>query len=99
MHGPANAGYAFPIMHAAVAGMARLSGTDPVTALRGIQPICAALAITSAYALGGALTGRRGVGVLVAVLVAWDLCSLLNGLVIQMTGRRRSASGCSRRRC
>jgi hypothetical protein len=83
-HGPANAGYAFPIMHAAVAGMARLSGTDAVTAFRDIQPICAALAITSAYALGRALTGRRGVGVLVAVLVAWDLCSLLNGLIIQI---------------
>ncbi len=84
LHGPANAGYAFPIMHAAIAGIARLSGTDPVTAFRDIQPVCAALAITSAYALGRALTGRRGIGVLVAVLVAWDLCSLLNGLVIQI---------------
>jgi hypothetical protein len=84
LHGPANAGYAFPIMHAAIAGVARLSGADPVTAFRDVQPVCAALAIVSAYALGRALTGRRGVGVLAAVLVAWDLCSLLNGLVIQI---------------
>jgi hypothetical protein len=84
LHGPANAGYAFPVMHAAFAGIARLAGTDPVTAFRDVQPICAALAIVSAYALGRALTGRRGVGVLAAVLVAWDLCSLLNGLVIQI---------------
>ncbi len=82
--GPANAGYAFPIMHAAIAGMARLSGTDPVTAFRDVQPICAGLAIVAAYALAAALTGRRGVAVLAAVLVAWDLCSLLNGLVIQI---------------
>jgi hypothetical protein len=84
LHGPANAGYAFPIMHAAIAGMARISGTDPVTAFRDVLPICAALAIVAAYALGHALTGRRGIGVLTAVLVAWDLCSLLNGLVIQI---------------
>jgi hypothetical protein len=84
LHGPANAGYAFPIMHAAFAGIARLSGTDPVTAFRDVQPICAALAIVSAYALGRAVTGRRGVGVLAAVLVGWDMCSLLNGLVIQI---------------
>ena len=84
LHGPANAGYAFPVMHAAIAGIARLSGTDPVTAFRYVQPLCAALAITSAYALGKALTGRRGVGVLAAIFVAWDMCSLLNGLVIQI---------------
>jgi hypothetical protein len=82
--GPANAGYAFPIMHAAIAGMARLSGTDPVTAFRDVLPVCAGLAIVAAYALGRALTGHRGIGVLAAVLVAWDLCSLLNGLVIQI---------------
>jgi hypothetical protein len=64
--------------------MARLSGTDPVTAFRDVQPVCAGLAIVSAYALGRALTGRRGIGVVVAVVVAWDLCSLLNGLVIQI---------------
>ena len=52
LHGPANAGYAFPVMHAAFAGIARLSGTDPVTAFRDVLPICAALAIVSAYALG-----------------------------------------------
>ncbi len=84
LHGPANAGYAFPIMHAAFAGIARLSGTDPVTAFRDVHPVCAALAIVSAYALGRALTGRRGVGLLAAVFVAWDLCSLLNGLVVQI---------------
>jgi hypothetical protein len=84
LHGPANAGYAFPIMHAAMAGMARLSGTDPVTAFRDVQPVCAGLAILAAYALGAALTGRRGIGLLAAVLVAWDMCSLLNGLVIQI---------------
>lgn len=84
LHGPANAGYAFPIMHAALAGIARVSGTDPVTAFRDIQPVCAGLAIVSAYALGRALTGHRGIGVLTAVFVAWDLSSLLNGLVIQI---------------
>ncbi len=84
LHGPANAGYAFPIMHAAIAGMARLSGADPVTAFRDVLPICGALAIVSAYALAHALTGRRGVAVLAAVLVAWDMCSLLNGLIIQI---------------
>jgi len=84
LHGPANAGYAFPLMHAALAAVARLAGTDPVTAFRDVQPVCAALAIAAAYALGRALTGRRGIGLLVAVLVAWDLCSLLNGLVIQI---------------
>ena len=84
LHGPANAGYAFPIMHAAMAGMARLSGTDPVTAFRDVQPMCAGLAIMAAYALGHALTGRRGIGLLTAVLVGWDMCSLLNGLVIQI---------------
>ena len=84
LHGPANAGYAFPIMHAAMAGMARLSGTDPVTAFRDVQPVCAGLAIMAAYALGHALTGRRGIGLLTAVLVGWDMCSLLNGLVIQI---------------
>ncbi|MEP6642830.1 MAG: hypothetical protein ABJB93_13095, partial [Gaiellales bacterium] len=84
LHGPANAGYAFPIMHAAFAGIARLSGTDPVTVFRDVQPVCAGLAIVSAYALGHALTGRRGIGALAAVFVAWDLCSLLNGLVIQI---------------
>jgi hypothetical protein len=84
LHGPANAGYAFPIMHAALASVARLSGTDPVTAFRDVQPLCAGLAIVSAYALGRALTGRRGIALLVALFVAWDLCSLLNGLVIQI---------------
>jgi hypothetical protein len=84
LHGPANAGYAFPIMHAALAGVARLSGTDPVTTFRDVQPLCAGLAIVSAYALAKALTGHRGVGILAAVLVGWDLCSLLNGLVIQI---------------
>ena len=84
LDGPANAGYAFPIMHAALAGVARLAGTDPVTAFRDVQPLCAALAIASAYALARALTGHRGVAVLAAAFVAWDLCSLLNGLVIQI---------------
>jgi hypothetical protein len=84
LHGPANAGYAFPIMHAALAGVARLAGTDPVTAFRDVQPLCAGLAIASAYGLGRALTGSRGVALLAAVFVAWDLCSLLNGLVIQI---------------
>src|SRR5689334_21112327 len=84
LHGPANAGYALPIMHAALASVARLAGTDPVTAFRDVQPLCAGLAIVSAYALGKALTGRRGIGLLAAAFVAWDLCSLLNGLVIQI---------------
>jgi Family of unknown function (DUF6541) len=84
LHGPANAGYAFPLLHSAFAGIARLAGADPVTAFRDLQPVCAALAILAAYALGRALTGWRTAGYLAAVLTAWDLCSLLNGLVIQI---------------
>jgi hypothetical protein len=84
LHGPANAGYAFPIMHAALAGVARLAGTDPVTTFRDVQPLCAGLAVASAYGLARALTGSRGVALLATAFVAWDLCSLLNGLVIQI---------------
>jgi hypothetical protein len=84
LHGPPNAGYAFPLLHAAFAGIGRLAGTDPVTTFRYLQPACAALAITAAYALAHALTGWRAAGYLAAALTAWDLFSLINGLVMQI---------------
>src|SRR5262249_46239937 len=34
--------------------------------------------------LGKALTGCRGIGLLVVIFVVWDLCLLLNGFVIQI---------------
>ena len=84
LHGPPSAGYAFPLLHAAFAGVARLAGTDPITAFRYLMPLCAALAIVAAYALARALTGWRSAGYLAAAMTAWDLCSLINGLVLQI---------------
>jgi hypothetical protein len=84
LHGPANAGYAFPLLHAAFAGIGRMAGTDPVSTFRYLQPACAALAIVGAYALAQALTGWRAAGYLAAAMTAWDLCSLINGLVMDI---------------
>jgi hypothetical protein len=84
LHGPPNAGYGFPLLHTEFAGVARLAGADPVAAFRDLQPACAGLAIVAAYALAAALTGWRAAGYLAAVMTAWDLCSLINGIVLQI---------------
>jgi hypothetical protein len=84
LHGPANAGYALPVQHAAFEGVAQLAGVDPVVTFRYLLPLCAALAIAAAYALAHALTGWRAAGYLAAGMTAWDLCSLINGLVLQI---------------
>jgi hypothetical protein len=84
LHGPANAGYALPVLHAAFEGVAKLAGADPVVAFRYLLPPCAGLAIAAAYALARALTGWRAAGYLAAAMTAWDLCSLINGLVLQI---------------
>jgi hypothetical protein len=84
LHGPANAGYALPVLQAAFEGVAKLAGVDPVVTFRYLLPICAALAIAAAYALACALTGWRAAGYLAAAMTAWDLCSLINGLVLQI---------------
>jgi hypothetical protein len=84
LDGPANAGYALPVLHGAFEGVARLAGVDPVVTFRYLLPFCAALAIAAAYALARALTGWRAAGYLAAGLTAWDLCSLINGLVLQI---------------
>ena len=64
--------------------MARLAGVDPVVTFRYLLPFCAALAIVAAYALATALTGWRSAGYLAAAMTAWDLSSLINGLVLQI---------------
>jgi hypothetical protein len=84
LDGPANAGYALPVLHAAFEGVAKLAGVDPVVTFRYLLPLCAALAIVAAYALARALTGWRSAGYLAAAMTAWDLCSLINGLVLQI---------------
>jgi hypothetical protein len=84
LHGPANAGYALPVLHASFEGVARVAGVDPVVTFRYLLPLCAGLAIAAAYALAHALTGWRAAGYLAAAMTAWDLCSLINGLVLQI---------------
>jgi hypothetical protein len=84
LHGPPNAGYALPVLQGAFEGVAKLAGADPVVAFRYLLPPCAGLAIASAYALARALTGWRSAGYLAAAMTAWDLCSLINGLVLQI---------------
>ncbi len=83
-HGPPHAGYAFPLLHAGFAGVSWLAGVDPTTAFIYLQPLCAVLAIVGAYAIGVALTGWRTAGYLAALLTAWDLFTLINGLVMQI---------------
>jgi hypothetical protein len=82
--GPPHAGYAFPLLHAAFAGVARLAGVDVATAFIYLQPLCALLAMLGAYAFARSLTGWRTAGYLAALLLAWDLCTLINGLVMQI---------------
>jgi uncharacterized protein DUF6541 len=83
-NGPPHAGYAFPLLHAAFAGVARLAGVDVATAFIYLQPLCAFLAMLGAYAFARSLTGWRTAGYLAAALLAWDLCTLINGLVMQI---------------
>jgi hypothetical protein len=82
--GAPHAGYAFPLLHAAFAGTARLAGVDVVTAFIYLQPLCAFLAMLGAFALARSLTGWRAAGYLAAAVLAWDLCTLINGLVQQV---------------
>jgi hypothetical protein len=82
--GPPHAGYAFPLLHAAFAGVARVAGVDVATAFIYLQPLCAFLAMLGAYAFARSLTGWRTAGYLAAALLAWDLCTLINGLVMQI---------------
>ena len=82
--GPPHAGYAFPLLHAAFAGVARVAGVDVATAFIYLQPLCAFLAMLGAYAFARSLTGWRTAGYLAAVVLAWDLCTLINGLVMQI---------------
>ena len=83
-NGPPHAGYAFPLLHAAFAGVAWLAGVDVVTSFIYLLPLCAVVAIIGAYAVGVALTGWRTAGYLAALLTAWDLFTLINGLVMQI---------------
>ncbi|MDX6534101.1 MAG: hypothetical protein QOF68_1845 [Gaiellales bacterium] len=83
-NGAPHAGYAFPLMHAAFAGVARLANVDVATAFIYLQPLCACLAMLGVFAFVRALTGWRLAGVLAAVLLAWDLSVLINGLVMQI---------------
>jgi hypothetical protein len=83
-NGPPHAGYAFPLQHAAFAGVSWLAGVDPTTAFIYLQPLCAVLAIVGAYAVAVTLTGWRTAGYLAALLTAWDLFTLINGLVMQI---------------
>ena len=64
------------------AGVSWLAGVDPTTAFIYLQPLCAVLAIVGAYAVAYALTGWRTAGYLAALLTAWDLFTLINGLVM-----------------
>jgi hypothetical protein len=82
--GAPHAGYAFPLLHAAFAGVARVAGVDVSVAFVYLLPLCALLAMLGGYALARSLTGWRTAGYLAAALLAWDLCSLLNGLVMQV---------------
>jgi hypothetical protein len=82
--GAPHAGYAFPLLHAAFAGVARVAGVDVSVAFIYLSPLCALLAMLGAYALARSLTGWRTAGYLAAAALAWDLCALLNGLVMQI---------------
>ena len=102
LHGPANAGYAFPILHAAFEGVARLAGHRPGRSRSATScPVCAALAIAARLrARPGAHRAGGRSGYLAAAMIAWDLCSLINGLVIQINQPPPfSALGADARRC
>ncbi|MGZ4430006.1 MAG: hypothetical protein ACXVYV_00010 [Gaiellales bacterium] len=82
--GAPHAGYAFPLLHAAWAGTAEAAGVDASTAFVYLQPLCALLAILGAFAVARMLTGWRTAGYLAAAVTAWDLVTLINGLVMQI---------------
>jgi hypothetical protein len=82
--GPAHAGYAFPLLHGAFAGVARVAAVDESVAFTYLQPLCTLLALLAIFALGRAFTGWRTAGYLAATVALWDLCTLLNGLVMQI---------------
>jgi hypothetical protein len=83
-NGAPHAGYAFPLLHAAFAGVSRVAGVDVATAFIYLQPLCALLAMLGAFALARSLTGWRTAGYLAAAVLAWDLVTLINGLVMQI---------------
>jgi len=82
--GAPHAGYAFPLLHAAWAGVARVAGVDAGTAFIQLAPLCGLAAILGIYAITQRLTGWRLAGYLAAVVAAWDLCTLINGLIMQI---------------
>jgi len=82
--GAPHAGYAFPLLHAAFAGVADLAGVDVVTAFIYLQPLCALLTMLGAFAIARSLTGWRTAGYLAAAVLAWDLVTLINGLIQQV---------------
>jgi hypothetical protein len=83
-HGAPHAGYAFPLLHAAFAGTARVAGVDVATTFIYLQPLCAFLTMLGVYALARSLSGWRTAGYLAAAVLAWDLCTLINGLIMQV---------------
>src|SRR5262249_16614881 len=83
-HGAPHAGYAFPLLHAAFAGTARLAGVDVVSAFIYLQPLCAFLTMLGVYAVARTLTDWWAAGYLAAAMLAWDLCTLINGLIMQV---------------
>ncbi|HEY0386863.1 MAG TPA: DUF6541 family protein [Gaiellales bacterium] len=82
--GAPHAGYAFPLLHAAFAGTARVAGVDVATAFVYLLPLCAFLAMTGAFAVARSLTGWTAAGYLAAAVLAWDLVTLINGLIMQV---------------
>ena len=82
--GAPHAGYAFPLLHAAWAGVARVAGVDAGTAFIQLAPLCGLAAILGIYAMTQRLTGWRLAGYLAAAVAAWDLCTLINGLIMQI---------------
>jgi hypothetical protein len=82
--GAPHAGYAFPLLHAAWAGIARVAGVDAAAAFVYLGPLCGLAAVLGIYAMTQRLTGWRLAGYLAAVVAAWDLCTLINGLIMQI---------------
>ena len=82
--GAPHAGYAFPLLHAAWAAVARVAGVDAATAFVQLAPLCGLAAILGIYAMTQRLTGWRLAGYLAAAVVAWDMCTLINGLIMQI---------------
>src|SRR6478735_2917917 len=82
--GAPHAGYAFPLLHAAWAGVARTAGVDAGTAFILLAPLCGLAAILGIYAMTQRLTGWRLAGYLAAAVAAWDLCTVINGLIMQI---------------